>query len=291
MKYAGMENEQRVYDQNWLGFDWSPWLSLHSDEDEIALLSTDPGVYRVRHPAYEGLVYIGETGRSVRGRLRSLAGGITDDEMPYSDPHTGSPCLWSIIDKHGPDFEVSAATPVAAEDKGQRKAIEDALIAVHRRETETNLVGNFGRMPPGYEKSKMRSTEVRGGPCDESPRSFREGIDPLPWEKPEKLTDMNWLGLTWSEALPLAEMDSSVPAEPGLYRIWDPASSPPLEYIGQSVDLRGRLRSHSRSRDGKLRFAFVECPDFQEQFQRQQAESTLLGAHWLACQSPPRDQY
>lgn len=287
-----MKNEEDISDTAWLGFEWSPWLSLGQDKDELSSLSADSGVYRVRHPAYEGLIYIGETGRSIRGRLYALAGGIFAEEMPYSDPHTGSPCLWSIADKHGPGFEASAATPPEATEKGQRKAIEDALIAVHRRDTQTNLVGNFGRMPPGYKKSKMRSTGVRGGKVNDEPlRDFQDGIDPLPWENPKDLTDPDWMGLAWSKPEQLADVGRDVPAVPGHYRIWDPTSSPPLEYVGQSVNIRSRLRTHRRNRDGGLRYAFVECPDLQKQFKRQQAESTLLGAHWLACASPPRDQY
>jgi len=47
-------------------FEWSPWLLLHPDSEALEALSTDPGLYRVRHEAYEGLVYVGETGRSLR---------------------------------------------------------------------------------------------------------------------------------------------------------------------------------------------------------------------------------
>lgn len=128
-----MHNEPGVEASDWLGFEWSPWLSLHPDDGELHTLATDPGLYRVRHDAYEGLIYIGETGRSLRGRIRSLVRGVFDDEMPFSDPHTASPSLWAVADRHGVGFEVSGATPSEAEDKQQRKAIEDALIALHRR--------------------------------------------------------------------------------------------------------------------------------------------------------------
>jgi len=77
---AGVESSE------WMGFEWSPWLSLHPDSEALDALSTDPGLYRVRHEAYEGLVYVGETGRSLRGRVRALARGVFDGEMPFSDP-------------------------------------------------------------------------------------------------------------------------------------------------------------------------------------------------------------
>lgn len=233
-----MVNESGVFEDDWLGFEWSPWRRLDAEEDALAEFSTDPGLYRVQHDAYDGLVYIGETGRSLRGRLRALFRGIYDGEMPYSDPHTASPSFWAIVDRHGSGFEVAGTTPVIAQDYQERKAVEDALIAVHRRETGTNLVGNFGRMPPGYSKSKARSTDVRGSRSDDDTlRSFRNGVDPLPWTNPEAVRASDWMGLDWSPHESLAERAGDAPSEPGVYRIWDPESVPPLEYIGESVNL------------------------------------------------------
>lgn len=34
----------------------------------------EPGIYRIRHLVRDGLTYIGQTGRSLRGRLHALAG-------------------------------------------------------------------------------------------------------------------------------------------------------------------------------------------------------------------------
>lgn len=287
-----MVNESGVFDEDWLGFEWSSWRRLESEADVLAGFSTDPGLYRVRHDAYDGLIYIGETGRSLRGRLRALFRGIYDGEMPYNDPHTASPSFWAIVDRHGPGFEVSGTTPDVATDSQQRKAIEDALIAVHRRETETNLVGNFGRMPPGYSKSKSRSTDVRGGLCtDKTLRSFREGVDPLPWTNNDDVTANDWMGLDWSGPQPLADVESTVPEEPGVYRIWDDEVVPPLEYLGETVNLRSRFTRHRRNRGDHLVYSYTILPEYDEKFQLSQVESELLGAHWLACGAAPRDQY
>ena len=279
-----------VLDDDHMEFEWSRWIELHPDNGALSELETDPGLYRVRHEAYEGLVYIGETGRSLRGRVRSLARGVYGDEMPFSDPHTASPSLWAIVDRHGPGLEVSGTTPPAAEEKQQRKALEDALIAIHRRETGTNLIGNFGRMPPGYSKSTQRSTGVRGGQTDDADRDFRAGVDPLEWHNPEGITDSDWMGLGWSEHRPLEEALVGVPSESGVYRLWDPDAVPPLEYVGESVSLDDRLGKHRRHRDGSLRFAYAVRPEL-EKPQLAQVESELLGAHWLATEQAPRDQY
>jgi len=286
-----MVNESGIYDQEWLGFDWSPWLKLHPSQEEIKTLPTDPGLYRVRHPEYDGLVYIGETGRSLRGRIYALRRGIFDEQMPFSDPHTGSPSLWAIADRYSPEFEVSGATPPIAADKQQRKAIEDALIALHRRETETNLIGNFGRMPPGYSKSKQRGSGIRGGRSDDDLRSFRRGVDPLSWENAKEATAPNWMGLDWSEPRPLEDALNDVPDAGGIYRIWDTEDFPPLDYIGESTSLKRRLRKHRRNRNSDLLFSFAMLPDCDEKFQLSQIESELLGAHWLAYEEAPTDQY
>lgn len=226
-------------------------------------MSTDPGLYRVRHEAYEGLVYVGETGRSLRGRVRALARGVFDGEMPFSDPHTASPSLWAIADRRGPGFEVSGATPPAATAKRQRKAIEDALIALHRRETDTDLTGNFGRMPPGYTKSKQRRSGVRGERSEDAARNFRDGVDPLPWTHAESVTASEWMGLSWSSPIELAETAGELPDTPGVYRIWDPDDAPPLEYIGESVTLSNRLGRHRRTCNGGLvvSYAVRRCRD------------------------------
>jgi hypothetical protein len=265
-------------------------LELHPDSDEISTLPTDPGLYRVRHNVYDGLIYIGETGRSVRGRVRSLIRGTFDEEMPFSDPHTASPSLWAIADRHGAGFEVSATAPPEVEDKQQRKAIEDALIALHRRETETNLIGNFGRMPSGYEKSKKRSTGIRGGADDDSERSFRDGVDPLPWNHPDEVTSRGWTGVSWSEPIPLGDSASQIPDRAGIYRLWNPTDVPPLEYLGETVDLNNRIATHRRNRDDDLLLSYTVV-DGSRKFQLSQIETELLGAHWLACGESPRDQY
>ncbi|MHB9288814.1 GIY-YIG nuclease family protein [Halobacteriales archaeon Cl-PHB] len=281
-----------VFDRDWLDLEWSPWLEPNTPADELSRVATDPGLYRVRHNAYDGLVYIGETGRNLRGRLRALFRGIYEGDMPYSDPHTASPCFWAIVDRHGPGFEVSTASPDAAENKQQRKALEDALLAVHRRETGRNTVGNFGRLPPGYSKSKQRSSGIRGGPSDdETKRSFRAGADPLSWQLPDDLTATDWMGLDWSGPEDLAQAASSAPRAGGVYRLWDPESHPPLEYIGQTVNLRSRLTTHRRNRSRSLSFSYAELPGLHDKYKLEQVETDLLGAHWLACGKAPSDQY
>jgi len=141
---------------DWLDLPWTPWYSLDPTAADLSAITTEPGLYRVRHRKRKDLTYIGQTGRNLRERLRALA-GCYNVEMPFTDPHVAAPCLWAIRQESGPAFEVSVATPDGVANKQRRKAIEEALIAVYRRETGANTTANFGRMIEGYKRSSRSS--------------------------------------------------------------------------------------------------------------------------------------
>lgn len=137
--------ETDCYARDWFGLDWSEWKPL--DVDSFAEIPKAPDLYRVRHrrESRPFLEYIGESG-DTRRRVQSLARGIYADEMPYRDPHTAALCLWAVRDAVGPALEFSHVTPHKAADDQHRKGSEAALIALHRRETNQSLTGNFGRI-------------------------------------------------------------------------------------------------------------------------------------------------
>lgn len=286
-------NESRFYAADWLGVDWSNWGTLEPAGDHLSTFTTDEGLYRVRHPKRTGLEYIGETGRNLRGRVRALARGAFADEMPYRDPHTAAPCLWAVQQEDGEKLEVSIATPTLAEDKQSRKAFEDALIAVYRRETGESPTANFGRIIDGYRQSTYRSGEERGGPLQpgETESNNEEGVGPLDWSQSEDVLSEDWMGLLWSSPRPLADADTSIPTEDGLYRIWREGEAPPLEYVGQSSNLKSRLYRHRRNRDGALLFSYSELGEHDAQHKREEVETELIGVHWLAVGESPRDQF
>jgi hypothetical protein len=97
-----------------------------------------------------GVVYIGETGRGLRGRLGQLR-GVFADQMLYADPDVAGPALWAMRDRDRCDFEASVR-PLAGD--GQlRKALEATAISLYRVAAGQSLAANFGRMPAGYRKS------------------------------------------------------------------------------------------------------------------------------------------
>lgn len=286
-------NRTEYFSDDWLGIEWGNWVNLDPSAGYLSELPTDEGLYRVRHLDRNGLTYIGETGRSVRGRVRSLARGTYDDEMPYRDPHTAAPCIWAIRDQDGPALEVSVAVPDAAVDKQQRKALDDALIALYRRESGESPTANFGRIIPGYRQSSYRSDGLTGGPLPEgeTESNAATGVGPLPWTEADSPTTEDWMGVDWTSPCQLTDADSTIPESDGIYRIWYRGEEPPLEYVGQSSNLRSRLYRHRRNRDESLLFSSSTLPEHDALHKREELETDLLGAHWLACEKSPRDQY
>ena len=64
---------------------WSAWQDLRGAGRDRRI-PAGPGLYRIRRTGGEpGLDYIGQTGRSLRGRLGQL-NGVYRAQMPYRDP-------------------------------------------------------------------------------------------------------------------------------------------------------------------------------------------------------------
>lgn len=278
---------------DWLDLNWSEWQPLDPATGALSTLSTDPGLYRVRHPAYDGLVYVGESGRSIRGRVQALARGAYATQMPFRDPHTAAPTLWAIHQEHSPALEVSWVAPPNASDSQIRKSIEAALIATHRRDIGHSPTANFGRMISGYKQSSYRRDGEVGGPLPEDKKepNATPGTGPLPWTDAQTLLSPTWMGLDWSSPTPLSDVSSNIPTTDGLYRIWQPDTAPPLEYLGQSANLLSRLRTHRRNRSSDLRYGYVVLTDHDARHKREEIEMELIGAHWLACNASPHDQF
>src|SRR5690349_12014057 len=102
---------------------WSSWGPLANCWQGPAI-PLEPGLYRLRRAPEQNqnhLDYIGETGVTLRHRLRQLA-GIYRPDMPYRDPHTAGPALWALRVSSNCSFEASVVTVQG--DKRQRKGLE-----------------------------------------------------------------------------------------------------------------------------------------------------------------------
>lgn len=288
------------YEQDWFNLPWSEWYPLGSEGGA----PTESGVYRVRHsdPERDWLEYIGETGqqRGVRGRIGQLANNVYDDKVnqvcaegrPGRAPHTAADCLNAICKSIGPSLEVSYATPALAEDRWMRKGLEDALIALHRREVGHSYTAFDGRMIPGYEEWDKKLGK-KGNVTD-----VHRGAKPLDWDRVENVTGTDWMGLEWSEPRLLDELrDTSLP-EMGVYRTWYPdypygelsEERQPLLYVGKG-NLRSRLNARREADGTHAMFSFSPPPkDVDSERKLREIEVELIGAHYVVSGIPPLNQ-
>ncbi len=204
-----------------------------------------PGLYRIRSVETGRILYIGQTGRSLKERLGALK-GVYGDVMPYNDPHTAGPALWAHRIEFGETFEVSVA--VLKVDKADRMGREALEVTKQRIIDGCSPAYNFGRMPRGWVKSsgnnrrlveagkrfrgyRMSDEEIAALPPDESvpPPATLEG-DPRA---------ADWLGLAWQEAA----VEPPGRGDVGVYRIGR-SGDRALDYVGQGL-IAARWSSHA----------------------------------------------
>ena len=103
--------------------EWSSWFPLRGI-GRNRVVSDRPGLYRIRSVETRRILYVGQTGRSLRARLGSLR-GIYGELMPYNDPHTVGPALWAHRIDTGETFEASfVVLEVEKADRMGREALE-----------------------------------------------------------------------------------------------------------------------------------------------------------------------
>lgn len=281
---------------------WSAWVPLEEALRGPVLPST-PGLYRIRRVGQDDLDYIGQTGSSLRGRLRMLR-GIFSLEMPYRDPHTAGPALWAVLHEEPCAFEVSVAD--LGGDAARRKGLEALAISLYRQRTGRSPNLNFGRMPAGYVMSSGNNARLvvagrrfRGGPSRQSNSSHLAGVPPVGSLAGDP-QGSSWGGHRWSNWLPLDECSVAPPGN-GLYRIR--GTGPGLTYVGEGA-IRKRLETHRRKtldstsarlqdrvlqQHRPLQFSALTGP--WERHQRLELETDLIGAHVLQLDRAPAAQF
>jgi hypothetical protein len=224
---------------------WSEWLPL----DEPFPRDVPPsaaGLYRIRAAGESSLAYVGQTGRSLRGRLGSLR-AIYGAQMPYRDPHTAAPALWAWLQIANLSLQVGTCT--VTEPTPYRKALEAFVIAQHRQRHGASPRWNFGRMPRGFRMSSANNTALaaagkvfRGGPCEDLLPNHEPGIGPLaPLDS--DVEGLAWCGHAWSDWRPLTrEKIVRIDRSTGLYRLR--GGVPGLVYIGEG-SIADRLAAHA----------------------------------------------
>ena len=266
---------------------WSDWVGFAAERKTFSVFPATSGVYRVRITDDDGLVYIGQTGRSLRERVRTLCLRTLDAEMPFNDPHTAAPNLWAWRQTHGYEYEVSVAeVDLPGTD---RLALECWLLWQHRLETGESTMANHGRFHPQFTKSENRKSGRRGARLPDGQINPAGGPSLPPLEANGQPTSPDWMGLHWTETAPLAtERLSDAPQSPGVYRIIQDAQ---VVYVGESGDLRARLRTHARNWKSAASCSWIETPHASLVHQRHELENDLIGGFFSEHGHCPTRQF
>ena len=269
---------------DWQNIKWSEWVPLYSDNFIYKkYISTKPGFYRVRSSLCDGLVYIGQTGRSLRERTMTLRNhsGRNANNPPWNDPHTAAPALWAFRIENGFDYEVSVA---CAENisYAQRQCTEDYLLFQHRFHFNASTLANHGRFHPNW----IRPSNKKEGRMMEKSLS-NASYDSIPKvEQIGNFNSKNWLGLNWIQPIKLANYNA--PTELGVYRIF---SEFEMEYCGESKNLRSRINFHKRNPAFSDCYVSIHTMSDCKQHHLKEREVDLIGAYTAENGIGPKHQY
>ncbi|WP_225923912.1 hypothetical protein [Vibrio alfacsensis] len=271
---------------------WSEWLPLNGDVEVYKAVPTkQSGLYRIRAVGKDGLIYIGQTGRCLRGRLRALRSGVYASEMPYNDPHTAAPNLWIWLNEESYEYEFSFL--LSDLDTPQRQGLEDFFLWMHRKEFGFSTLCNYGR----FHKQWIKPTNKKQGRKGE--RLSKGNFNPSGLTSSKVLKhigkshDADWMGLDWSEPEVLNTVSINVlDNTPAVYRVMDSASHDVL-YIGETKELLSRLKAHAKKpwNGEETLFSFAQGVDLSESHQRHEIEVDLIGAYFEEHQRVPCFQY
>jgi hypothetical protein len=252
-------------------------------------ITTEPGLCRVRVADRHQLAYIGQTGRGLRERVGTLARGTLAAEMPFNDPHTAAPKLWSYRAAEGLEYEASVTACGLA--KNDRMGLGCYLVWQYRLEAGASPLCNFGRLHPRYVTSANRSTGRCGRRLnDDEPDN--DGGPSVPALALAGVPDgPDWMGLSWSAWAPLTMVGiRGAPVGPGVYRI---RAEDRLFYIGQSGTLAARLRAHADRSDWSehATYSFASLATDSTATQLLEVENDLIAGYFAHTGCAPVMQF
>lgn len=277
---------------SWCGLRWSEWIPFDEFSQKKAALPAEPGIYRIRPVDGDYLMYIGQTGRTLRQRLSELSKyRKTSELMPYNDPHTAAPSLWAWRDATGLDFECSGTPLPITTNTRAREVIECYLLWQYRLEYGSSTLCNFGRFHPNYRKSKDRSSRQRGGRLPEGITNPAGGASLPPLWPVGSPCSADWMALQWNEFQALHRAPD-IPRRPGLYRIMS-IEDDDVIYIGQSANLRARLSTHAQKEWGVtgVAYSYVACSPDILPHQLKEWENDLIAGYYAKEKRAPIHQF
>lgn len=283
----------------WMGIEWSPWYPLSDREELLSTLTTDPGLYRVRHTGLDGLLYIGETGADggLRDRVgHGLAVGLDSSGRPDGGNHDATGPLWNLENSVEGDLEVSVGTPPEVANHRYRLATEATLVAVARREMGRTPDVMLRREPLTDDAAAHK--ETNGGDYQLSQdRSYEVPS----WRHWRDTTSTDWLGYDWTTPRPLADRSEIEASNGAAFRVWNRRSNSTgwgqvLAVVGTTDAVESRLFTLESEYGPDTTFSIAELPnlsddDVARSREFEEVRYDLVGAQYLAAGHPPQDQF
>jgi len=273
-----------VFSEKWCGFHWSKWEPLETNS-HFSYLPDSPGLYRICTSDFDRMMYFGQTGRKIKTRLYELKKGISDDQMPFNDPHTATPNLWAWKKTHNFHYQCSG-TSIVISDR-ERQGIEYNILWKYRLQTGDSPLCNFGKFHPHYTKSSNKNIKKRGNllPKEEINPASGKSCPPLPdINEPGK---SNWMNINWSDLMDLSNLHD-LPSKPGLYLLLNLQEE--IQYIGQTKNLIQRLRDHRNNKklgEGKKLYRYYSFKGDVQSYQLHELENDLIGCYYNKYSSLP----
>ncbi len=285
IKYSDID----YFDNSWMGLKWTDWYKFKDWETVKSILPKTGGLYRIRPEEKDFLMYIGQTGRSFRERIKELLCDIDSKLMPYNDPHTATPNLWAWRKTDNFDYEFSCAEYKG--DVKDRETMETVLLWKYRQIRGESTCCNHGRFNPYYSKSGSRKQGIRGILLKkEEQNKFKPSYKPLTDVcKPE---DTNWMGLTWTDLKESSEIkNSKIPISAGVYKIFNEKKE--LLYIGETKKLKNRIMTHISKNWGENYILISYCVLDRDilSFQLKEIENDLIGSYCYNYSKNPKYQF
>lgn len=207
--------------------------------------------------------------------------------MPFNDPHTAAPNLWAWKQSEGWSYEASVT--VCDLSAADRQALECYLLWQYRLKTSESTLANHGRFHPHYTKSRDRASGHRGERLPHGQTNPAGGSSLPPLQSDGTPISPDRMGLDWQQNVPLAtERLSDAPGSPGLYRI---IQGDQVVYVGESKDLKARLRTHARAWKVPANCSRAVTPQALYAYERHELENDLLGAFYSEDGASPRNQF
>jgi hypothetical protein len=283
-----MESISRFLDSDWCDLSWGTWVSFSSPSSVFRQqLSTEGGVYKVRIEGEGSLAYIGQTGRSLRERVRTLANNTLRAERspPWNDPHTAAAALWAWKKEEGHRYSVSVAE-VSCE-REERQCLEDRLLFRYRVEKGRSTLANHGHKHCCWSRPSNRSAGRAMEYTKNGLDTQAQSIPPPKINVGEK-DPLLYLDIPWSTAYSLFDLPSELRGISGVYRIVQDGG--PI-YFGESKNLYSRLSAHAKVLHARhLLVSVCFMPDAYS-FQRRERETDVIGAFYEQQGRAPIMQY